>query len=341
MPEALWSQLAGVDYSAAEDRRLIWALSTPGIARGLTITAGVGRQVSVAAGAAVVDDGAGGAYIAYTTAAEVRTLPVSATTNIYIVVNPATAETTIEFGATPTNPYLTIGSAKTNATAIVSGSIVKASAKATPPAIGTNYVPLSGGVMSGALQAPRLVVSGLFGVGGADLVPNAPAGVRLGGTYPTARHYLHCSLKPVSGGSNQINNNAWEGLHWNPPSASNNVTDYTLKPMGSSDYAIWPGVAGYYLFSGHVSLNGNVSGTRSSRITVWNQNGSAADTLSYGVICWEGRPNATAGDAINLSLNAMVAMGPGQYARAEIFQNSGVALNTSGGRLLCRLLQAN
>ena len=69
MSEALWLQLSGVDYAASEDRRAISALSSPGVVNGLGITITSGLQVSIAAGTAIIDDGAGGCYVAYTTGA--------------------------------------------------------------------------------------------------------------------------------------------------------------------------------------------------------------------------------------------------------------------------------
>lgn len=66
MPEALWSQNSGVEYSAAEDRRLIGAIwSVAGVLNGLTVTPGTGRTVSISAGRAVVPDGDGGSYFCY------------------------------------------------------------------------------------------------------------------------------------------------------------------------------------------------------------------------------------------------------------------------------------
>jgi hypothetical protein len=44
MAEALWLQLAGVDYAASEDRRAISALSSPGVASGLVIAPELGSR---------------------------------------------------------------------------------------------------------------------------------------------------------------------------------------------------------------------------------------------------------------------------------------------------------
>ena len=54
--EALYSQLAGVSYSAQEDRRMLAALASPGVVNGLKITAGAGRNITVGLGTAIVSD---------------------------------------------------------------------------------------------------------------------------------------------------------------------------------------------------------------------------------------------------------------------------------------------
>jgi hypothetical protein len=82
--EALWSQNVGVEYSAAEDRRLIgaiWGQGSHGVLNGLTVTPGTGRTVNISAGRAVVSDGtgtSGGAYLVYFD---------SVTTNLAIAAN--------------------------------------------------------------------------------------------------------------------------------------------------------------------------------------------------------------------------------------------------------------
>lgn len=119
MGEALWSQNAGVDYSAAEDRRLIGAIwSTYGVLNGLTVTPGTGRNVSVSPGRAVVGDGDNGAYLV---SFDSVTNPVAISANtgatrtdgIYIVVDDpgdGIADIVVVPSDTPsfTKPYIKI-----------------------------------------------------------------------------------------------------------------------------------------------------------------------------------------------------------------------------------------
>lgn len=138
MAEALWVQAAGVDYSAAEDRRLISSIWTPGVLYGLKVSAGAGLSAVVSPGRCVISDGVGGCYLAqFDTATTVSSLSASATNTLYVTVDPTTAQATIVKGAAPTSPYLQIGGATTSTTAVTGVSNVRATAASpadTPPA---------------------------------------------------------------------------------------------------------------------------------------------------------------------------------------------------------------
>lgn len=119
MPEALWSQNAGVEYSAAEDRRLIGAIwPTYGVLNGLTVTPGTGRTINVSAGRAIIPDPDGGAYLAYFDSST-NNVAVAANTGstrvdgVYVVVDdPGDGITDIVVVTsdtpTPSDPYIKI-----------------------------------------------------------------------------------------------------------------------------------------------------------------------------------------------------------------------------------------
>lgn len=146
MAEALWTQLSGVDYSAAEDRRLITAVYNPGVINGLTITAGSGLAVSVSAGRAVVSDGLGGGYLCYFDAATtVSSLPASSTANIYVSVHPTTGQALLTAATTPPTDSLSIGSVTTSVGAVTSVSNARTTA-ASPAAPQTSTAGAAGAI---------------------------------------------------------------------------------------------------------------------------------------------------------------------------------------------------
>lgn len=136
MPEALWSANSGVDFSAAEDRRLLSAIwTTSGVLDNMTVSPGTGRTVNISAGRALIPDGAGGNYLAYFDAATTG-LAIAAnagatrTDGIYVVVDdPGTgvASFVAVTGTTPvpTDPYLLIAhvTVGTGATSFTTGNI--------------------------------------------------------------------------------------------------------------------------------------------------------------------------------------------------------------------------
>lgn len=136
MGEALWSQNAGVQYSAAEDRRLIGAIwNTGGVLNGLTVTPGTGRTINVSAGRCVVPDGDGGSYLvsfdSVTNSVAVAAAPVSSRIDgVYIVVDDpgdgiADIVVVTNDTPTPTEPYIKIATVSVviNATSFTAAQI--------------------------------------------------------------------------------------------------------------------------------------------------------------------------------------------------------------------------
>jgi hypothetical protein len=346
--EALWAQIAGVTYSAAEDRKVIAALSAPGVVQGLEITPTTGRGVSVSIGSAVVDDKAGGCYVAYTTSAVPLTITAGLTESIFLVIDEDTALATVISGTTPpaTDPYLVLGSVKAGATALdtaygTAGVSMVNRLRAYPPAMnGVNgqslYLPLAGGgVVAGPVQATRLLVPGLLGVGGADLVPNAPKGVRLGGTNPTARHYHHiASLTTPTSSINRFASSsdmsARESVYWK--SSSVGVSDYDRKPYNPDvAFALYAGVDGYYEISGAVNTEGPNTGRRRIYLSVFD-----GSTLAYEFIA-----GASTNDDV-VTFAGLVPMKKDQNVRVRVAHTVGSSINAQGGsRVMFRLVQAN
>lgn len=153
MAEALWSQNSGVEYSAAEDRRLINAiwLGSTGVLNGLVVSAGTGRTVNVSSGRAIVPDGAGGAYLAYFDAttsdvALAANTGAARTDGVYVVVDDpgdgsadivvVTADTPV-----PTKPYVKLATVVVGTNATTPGTItdVRATVRDTRYALDTKF----------------------------------------------------------------------------------------------------------------------------------------------------------------------------------------------------------
>lgn len=209
MAEALWTQGTGATFSAAEDRRVIAAVLTPGVTSGLVIAAATGRQVTVSAGAAIVSDGAGGCYVAYIDTPATLTIPASSTQTVYIVVDdPGDGTSTVTaLSSAPSDPYLALGSATTNASAITGVSNVRSIA--VPPSMAAGGpkepFPVAGGTFTSAIQAPRMVVPGILGAGSPDTTVNMPAGARIG----TSQVWGVCYSRAVSVAAQNIANDTW------------------------------------------------------------------------------------------------------------------------------------
>jgi hypothetical protein len=334
MAEALWIQQSGVDYSAAEDRRLVSAMSTFGVVTGLVITPTSGLQVSVSAGTAIVDDGAGGAYVAYTTSATVLTLPASATTNIYIIVNTTTGVVTVTSGSTPASPYLTIGAMTTNGSAVTSTALTPIT-RALPPNAAGAYLKLTGGTVTGPTTfSSTVTTTGLVTANGGLY---APDGVRLGGTYPTARHYHHIgsTINPGAGGTG-INRFASssdftgrESIYWS--SSSVGVTDYANNPYNpSAEYNFYAGPTGYYALAGYVNTNGPRSGIRRTLATILTGTDISFET-------WIG---SNANDDL-MTFSGVIPLNAGQSVRVRCAHNVGETIEVQNGRVMFRLIQAS
>jgi len=121
--DPLYVQVSGVEYSAAEDRKM-FGLYTPGVisSTDFIISAGTGLQASVSAGKAIVDDGSGGGFLVSTSSANTRSLSANTTNTIYLVVDPdaSSNNVSLETGSVPTDPYLVLGTATTNGTVVTS-----------------------------------------------------------------------------------------------------------------------------------------------------------------------------------------------------------------------------
>lgn len=337
MPEALWLQATGVEYSAAEDRRLIAAVYTPGVLDGLTITATTGANISVSAGRAIVDDGAGGAYLAYFDAATAKGLPLSSMTTVYVVVNTTTAVATIETGSTPVSPYVTLGSATTDGTSTTAVSNVRAAAA---PVSGGASLPLTGGTLTGTLTGTRFLIPGAFNATSAGVT--ASKGIKFGGASGyTARHYAR-AYRDTS--QNIASGAAPEAINFNITDRA--VSDYgiTAHNGAGNGRRFYPGVAGDYLLTGSVMFD-NVSvsdpGSRKAQVSRYS---------STGAQLWSARTDwAQNSGADLLTWSVMMNAEVGDYFMFEVSHTTGKTLTTraasyaSGNRSWAnmRLIQAD
>jgi hypothetical protein len=306
-PEALWVQQAGISYDASEDRRLISAMSTVGVANGFVITATTGLGISVSAGTAIVDDGSGGAYVAYTTSATTLTL-TNGTTNVYVTVNTTTGLTTVTSGSTPSGPFLTLAAvtAASGAITLIPNGGVSLS-RAAPPNVSGQFLKLSGGTVTGEILAARLAVTGKFAVGGADSIPDAPLGIKMGGS---SAAFGRCYARPYMEAAQNVPNATWTTVNM-----TNASPNYAYPGQGVP-YSITTNrftcpVAGVYTAMGNCYFadpTGTNVGKRIAAILrrnaasaeVWRHQGaqgSAADTQLAGV---HATMDCAAGDTLEL-----------------------------------------
>jgi hypothetical protein len=321
MAEALWLQLAGVDYAASEDRRAISALSSPGVASGLVIAAGAGLSATVTVGVAIIDDGAGGAYVGYTTGTTTLTpLPASATTNVYIQVNTTTAEVTVVSGSVPSFPYLQLGSVVTSPTGV--STVTNTTTKATPPGVVGQFLPITGGTLTGQLAGPRFVVSGLFGVGGVDTVPNAPKGVRLGTSAAFAR--CHSRAWMTDGSVQNIATSTWTTV--NMAVAAQNLSAYGAAPYNVTSNRFTCPVSGMYLVTGTVLFSdpgGANIGDRHAAITRRN---------SAGAVVWIQQGSIVSGTTVRFAtVTSLMDANAGDTLELQAYQNQGATLQIQAG----------
>jgi hypothetical protein len=307
---------------------------TPGVASGLVITPTTGRQVSVSAGAAIVADGAGGCYVAYIDTATTLTIAATSTQNIYIVVDdPGTGATTVTAGTAPTDPYLTIGTATANASLVTTtAQQMNVRSIAVPPAMAgagpAAPVYNSGGTMTGNLTVPTLTSTGLIT---ANQGLYSPIGVRLGSGGSTARH-----MGSAGSTSGAATSGVWDRVVWTTTGYS--ISDYgvTARPAGTVRFHA--GVTGDYAIGGHVTLEGNVTGTRHIRVCVYKNGDTAGASpirAQYGQEIGTESTNPP-----TMMIPGFIRMASDEYFAVEVYQNSGTALTYSSGFCQFRLIQA-
>ena len=329
MAEALWSQIAGVDYSAAEDRRLISAIYTNGVINGLGLSAGAGLALVVSAGRAVVPDGTGGAYLCYfDSSTTIPSLPASSTVQVWVTVNTTNGQATLGAGTSlPTTPYITIGSAVTSASAVTTVNNVRTLAASPAGVTPTQYLPITGGSLTGSavLNATRLTTPA-FDATASFL--RAPRGVMFGAASgATMRH----GCRVYRTGDAAVPNATWQGLRFD--STDRTVSDYgtatSAFPAGGAPTTdgtrfIAP-VAGDYAISGNTFFDPNATGTRRARIRVFTNTGAQA-------WAWNGPVYPGAINRLVTYDTTLHAGGAGWYFVVEVYQDCGglLAIETGG-----------
>jgi hypothetical protein len=284
MTDALWVQASGVSYTAEEDRKLINAIFTDGVVRGLELSNGGGLNVNIAAGAATIADGDGGSYLAVLDSTTSALVSANTTASVYMQVNETTGVVSLTAGSTPTNPYITIGSATTNASAITS---VSYSARATAAfrasgSSSASYVSRSGDVMTGSLTAPTLIGygSGTFMASSAGVY--AQQGIRVGSqSYTTKRAFLEAMQTTVQ----SVPANIWTTINFNAVTRETNdygtpYANSSTAPLGS--YWRMP-VAGMYSISGLVGFITYPSSSTSLLVRVTGFNTNYCGVTNYNL----------------------------------------------------------
>lgn len=310
MAEALWLQVGGVEYTAAEDRRLIRAMSVAGVVNGLVISATTGLGISVSAGTAVIDAGGGEGYVAYTTAPTLLTMPVSSTTNIYISVNTTTALVTVTAGAAPAaGTYLLLGSVATSGSAITTTLPITPTTRALPENVAGQYLKLSGGAATGEVQAPSLLVPSYFQANATLGNVNAPYGARLGGTGALARCYARATGSAIQNTTSGV----WATLS-TPTVAYNYAYPGRTAPFNTSTNRFTCPVAGVYTVMGsaHFYAAATPKGDRICAVlrrnaaggVVWYHEGPQNDAVvtPLGVVGVTASMDCDAGDTLEVQV---------------------------------------
>lgn len=321
MPEALWLQVAGVDYSAAEDRRLIKALSTAGVVEGLVITATSGTGISVSAGTAIIDTGTGEGYVAYTTAATTLTLPVSSTTNVFIKVDTATALVTVGQGTLPTaGTYLLLATVATNASTVTSTLPLTPTTRALPVNVSGQYLKLSGGVVTGEVQATSLHVPNIIQANATLNTVNMPKGARLGGSAAMSRCFARAHMEAA----HTITSGVWTTL--NMTAAVNNYGyQGGTAPYNTTTNRFTCPVAGVYAVMGNCYFAdpaGTNAGRRIAGVMLRRAN------ADY----WFHQGPQNPGDTTRLAgVNAMMDCLAGDTLEMRAYQDQGTSVQVLNG----------
>jgi hypothetical protein len=196
-----------------------------------------------------------------------------------------------------------------------------------------DYLKLAGGTVTGATTFDQgITTNGLITATGGLY---ADGGVRLGGTYPTARHYCRVTspLAPASGVNRVASGlSSWQEVRWETPASSDNVTDYATSPFTSaSPWAFRCPVPGYYMVSGTIATE-QIAGQAVRRVSV-----SVWDTAA--------RFRMTSGSTFDDTYVSYTAMVPvtasNQHVRVEFVHNTGTTMDVIGGQCQFRLIQAN
>jgi hypothetical protein len=322
MADGLWVQAAGVEYTAAEDRRLIRALSKAGVVNGLVITATSGTGISVSAGTAIIDAGNGEGYVAYTTAPTTLTLPVSSTTNVYISVNTTTAAVTVTQGSAPAaGTYLLLASVVTSGSGITSTMPITPSTRALPENADGTFLKLTGGVVTGEVQATSLHVPNILQANATLGDVNAPKGVRLGSSRPLSRCYARVYMEAAQ----NVANGTWTTI--NMTNASYNYGyQGGAAPFSTSTNRFTCPVTGVYTVMGNLYFS-NPSGANTGRRIA-----AVVRRNSAGSIVWMHQGAQGDGSVTSLAgVTALLDCSAGDTLEIQAYQSQGSTVQVTNG----------
>jgi hypothetical protein len=332
MGDAMFVTGPSVTYTAAEWRKQNYGIFTNGVISGLALSVGSGRNVTVSAGFAVIPDSTGtGSYIATLDSNTDQIIAANATSSIYLVVNPSGAQCTLATGATPTNPYITLGSGVAGASTITSVSNTRTQADFRARA--GSFVQKIGDTISGLLTTSKLRVGAGSDSGTDPAVGSifrtdvlAKQGIRLGGAVnPMQRHYariVRTTAQSITSGT------------WNSLTGFTKAVEYNDYGNPGDTYNLASGhlfarVTGVYQISGSIFFSNTSSdtGLRSSRILMYDPSGNQIWTNVTGRVF-----AGEATDSNYLSFDRTVTMINGSYLQFQAWQQQGttISVNPSG-----------
>lgn len=276
--DALWVAGEGISYTDEEDRKLIHAIFADGRVEGLELSVSSGLTVRVAPGSAVIRDHTGkGSYLATLTVAETDAVPANATNiAVYLVVNPITAEVTVQAGpSVPEDPFYVLGAATTGGSTVLSVNNANRVLSDFTPAVG-RFLKRSGDTVSGALN---LDSNGSIASPSSFLLDKdgirAQKGVRLGSAAEHTKRYLSRHERSVS---QNIVTGDWASIDFDdlPVRAFNDYSTANNDTYAGSTWTV--PVSGFYAVSGRAfwdDIGGSTAnGARESSIVVLNSAGA-------------------------------------------------------------------
>jgi hypothetical protein len=323
---------AGTQTDPAEFRRLLSRIFTPGVVSGLTLTAGTGLAVNVAAGNAAVGDANSITFLPFTATTPLTGLAPNATTTVYASYRTTGDLQAYLSTAVPATPYEVVGTVTTSATGVTSVDNTTAPSTTAGRRHQSEF-PASVGRYVTTAQRIEATAFGINVGGVMAALPDAPVymplGARLGNTtQPTKRFFVRAHRTTTF----SVPDSTWTGVPFNLDQVlRTDYTDPALYPKPPHNDAgsvteqrrFYAGPAGVYQFSARLLFEdpaGANVGRRYGRVIQYNAAGDVVWTANA-----HNEDVATNGG--NVYIDLTMDLPAGNYVEFTVMQTQGVAVN--------------